>query len=60
MTRVRIVLGSRLAILVIAILLLFVKGAVPQNEAYHRFADDRTLLGVPDAWNTVSNAASTA
>ena len=31
--------------------------AIPQDPAYHDFADDRTLFGVPNFWNVVSNAA---
>src|SRR6185312_6377098 len=27
----------------------------PQPQSYHAFADDRTLLGVPNFWNVVSN-----
>jgi ceramidase len=29
--------------------------AIPQDQAYHLFADDRTLLGIPNFWNVVSN-----
>ena len=28
---------------------------IPQDEGYHQFADTRTLLGVPNFWNVVSN-----
>jgi len=28
---------------------------VPQDPAYHRFVDTRTLLGVPNFWNVLSN-----
>ena len=28
---------------------------IPQDPAYHRFADARTLLGLPNFWNVVSN-----
>jgi hypothetical protein len=28
---------------------------VPQDPSYHLFADDRTILGVPNFWNVVSN-----
>jgi hypothetical protein len=28
---------------------------VPQSQIYHGFADQRTLLGVPNFWNVVSN-----
>ena len=30
---------------------------VPQDPAYHVFADQRTLLGIPNFWNVVSNLA---
>lgn len=35
--------------------LLFVP-AIPQDQAYHRFADQTALLGVPNFWNVMSNA----
>jgi Ceramidase len=28
---------------------------IPQDQNYHQFADQRTLLGVPNFWNVVSN-----
>jgi len=28
---------------------------IPQDQAYHLFADQRTLLGIPNFWNVVSN-----
>src|SRR5215472_14760124 len=28
---------------------------IPQDQAYHQFADQRTLLGIPNFWNVVSN-----
>ena len=28
---------------------------IPQNQNYHDFADQRTLLGIPHFWNVVSN-----
>ena len=28
----------------------------PQPQSYHVFADDRTLLGIPNFWNVISNA----
>lgn len=31
--------------------------AIPQPQAYHAFADARALLGIPNFWNVVSNAA---
>jgi Ceramidase len=29
--------------------------AMPQDQTYHLFADKRTLLGIPNFWNVVSN-----
>src|SRR5687767_1605356 len=29
--------------------------AIPQDPAYHAFADQRTLMGIPHFWNVVSN-----
>ncbi len=34
--------------------LLFVP-PIPQDQGYHQFADQRTLFGVPNFWNVVSN-----
>ena len=28
---------------------------IPQNQDYHQFADQRTLFGIPNFWNVVSN-----
>ncbi len=28
---------------------------IPQDPSYHQFADDRTLLGIPNFWNVVTN-----
>ena len=28
---------------------------IPQDQSYHHFADQRTLLGVPNFWNVISN-----
>src|SRR5262245_288816 len=38
----------------LAALLLLVP-AIPQSQDYHQFADQRTLLGIPNFWNVVSN-----
>ena len=48
---VLIFLGLMAASLV-ALLLL---PPIAQDQSYHRFADERTLLGVPNFWNVVSN-----
>lgn len=48
---------SRLLLAVIAIVITatFFVPAIPQNPAYHQFADQRTLLNVPHLWNVISN-----
>src|SRR5215813_6215925 len=28
---------------------------IPQDQNYHQFADQRTILGIPNFWNVVSN-----
>jgi hypothetical protein len=28
---------------------------LPQDQSYHQFADQRTILGIPNFWNVVSN-----
>ena len=42
------------AIFVIAAVFLFTS-PVPQDPAYHEFSDSRSLLGVPNFWNVLSN-----
>lgn len=45
-----------LAALSVLVLVGFVLAPpIPQDPAYHNFADQRTLLGVPHMWNVVSN-----
>ena len=41
-------------LLAVAVVFLLVD-PVPQWPAYHQFADDRTMLGVPNAHNVISN-----
>lgn len=38
-----------------AALFVFVHAPIPQPPGYHSFADQRTLLGIPNFWNVVSN-----
>jgi hypothetical protein len=45
-------LGLLTAATLAALLLL---PPIPQDQAYHLFADRRTLFGVPNFWNVVSN-----
>jgi hypothetical protein len=40
----------------VAILILLLLGPIPENPGYHHFADLRTILGVPNFWNVISNA----
>jgi hypothetical protein len=46
--------------LVVAVLLCFAIAfhfpRIPQDPAYHHFADTRTIDSIPDFWNVVSNA----
>ena len=34
--------------------MFFVK-PIPQDAAYHNFADQREVLGIPNFWNVISN-----
>ena len=40
---------------VLAIIVVLFLPPVPQDLAYHDFADQRTLYGIPNFWNVVSN-----
>lgn len=42
--------------LLTATVTLFLLPRIPQNPAYHNFADQRTLLGIPNCLNVISNA----
>jgi hypothetical protein len=44
-----------LVISVLAVVTLFVVGRIPQDPAYHQFADTRQLFGLNNFWNVVSN-----
>jgi len=46
-----VLMGAVLA----AAAILFLLPAIPQNEAYHKFADTRALLGVPNCLDVISN-----
>jgi hypothetical protein len=46
------ILGGLAAVSLLGLLLL---PAIPQEQAYHLFADQRTLFGIPNFWNVVSN-----
>lgn len=38
-----------------ALIAMFFVPRIPQDPGYHQFVDSRTLLGVPNFWNVVSN-----
>ena len=38
-----------------AVVAMFFVKPIPQDEAYHNFADQREILGIPNFWNVVSN-----
>jgi len=46
------VLGGLTAASLAGLLLL---PAIPQDQSYHQFADQRRLFGIPNFWNVVSN-----
>jgi hypothetical protein len=47
-------LPAAAVLLLIALVFLFVP-PVHQSDAYHHFADQRTLFGIPNFWNVVTN-----
>ena len=34
---------------------LLLLSPIPQDQSYHQFADQRTIFGIPNFWNVVSN-----
>jgi Ceramidase len=50
--RLLIVLLGLMAASLAALLLV---PPIPQDQAYHQFADTRALLGIPNFWNVISN-----
>ena len=48
-------LVALLGLMVASLAVLLVVPSIPQDQAYHQFADQRTLLGIPNFWNVVSN-----
>jgi hypothetical protein len=42
-------------LMAVSLLALPLLPPIPQDQGYHDFADQRTLLGVPNFWNVVSN-----
>jgi hypothetical protein len=48
-------LAGILGVAVLAIVVVLFMPPVPQDPAYHDFADRQTLYGIPNFWNVVSN-----
>lgn len=44
-----------IGLMVVSFAGLLLLPAIPQDQAYHLFADQRTLLGIPNFWNVVTN-----
>ena len=43
--------------LLFSILVFYWLNPIPQPQSYHRFADQRSWLGMPNTWNVLSNSA---
>jgi len=43
------------AALLVALVFWFAVGPIAQDQVYHAFADGRTLFGIPNFWNVVTN-----
>ena len=44
-----------LGLMVVSLATLPLLPPIAQDPTYHQFADQRTLLGIPNFWNVVSN-----
>lgn len=53
MTRGRVLLALILFVVVAVFVLV---DPYPQPQSYYHFADDRTILGIPNFWNVMTNA----
>ena len=42
-------------ITLICIVAVFLRDPIPQDQAYHHFADTRTILSIDNFWNVISN-----
>jgi hypothetical protein len=51
----RLRLAALVALSVLLLAALWLQGPIPQDPAYHRFADARALLGIANFWNVASN-----
>lgn len=41
----------------LTVLVFYILKPIPQLQSYHHFADQRNFLGIPNAWNVLSNIA---
>jgi hypothetical protein len=48
-------LAFLLGLAAVSMLALLFVPPIPQPQAYHQFADQRTLFGIPNFWNVISN-----
>src|SRR5262249_17477948 len=48
-------LVALLGLMAAALAILPLLPPIPQDPSYHQFADQRTLLGIPNFWNVISN-----
>lgn len=48
-------IGILAGITLVAVIAVFNFAPIPQDSAYHRFADQRTMAGLPNFWNVISN-----
>ncbi len=44
-----------LGLMISSLAALLLLPVIPQDQSYHDFADQRTLLGTPNFWNVISN-----
>jgi hypothetical protein len=47
--------AALLSLIAVSLATLPLLPPIPQNPSYHDFADQRTLFGIPNFWNVVSN-----
>ncbi len=48
-------LGFLFGLAAVSLLALLLVPPIPQSQIYHGFADQRTLWGIPNFWNVISN-----
>src|SRR4029077_315822 len=47
-------LAAFLSVMAASLAILALLPPIPQDPSYHQFADQRTLLGIPNFWNVIS------